>query len=949
MKRLIWLSLIAMAGPVMAQSLPYTPTPMGAYLGSGGSWSAWNAVLGSQTLGYTPTAIGLYCSANGTTWQPCNPGSGGGGTTTNPVTFNNLGTGAASGATFNGSSPVTVSYNTLGIGANGVIGQNVFNLLDYGGAGDAVTSTITTALAAGGTVLTDTAATWTPGSWTDRLGHPKMIVINCAGAGSNGCAPFSQALNVSAMSSVSSTTQITFSPGALNTQTLASPNQLVILTGSTTGGLTALNNAIYYYACSVTGTTALLYTSPACTGNVTFTATGTGQMFFGDNQLVTTCAYLSATTCTLATAAGTLAAIGTSYTYGTNNNIAFQSALTAAASGGTVYVPQGKFLATGTPNTPNTIFVAANYAFPPVTNSNVTVRCAGPGATQLIGGQWMGPVAGAYTSSTSLANIFFQDCSGSYAYTPGVRFGSDYGSITFAYDAPPGGTLTNVGFSNMEAYNDISGFAFVNNTSVCKGDRLYSHDGHSGSFSVLAGGAGNTVSRCTYTNSFAANRGDSAFGVDCVVGSLCQDITYIGNTVIGSGNKGVEIVGVTGAKIIGNTFRATRGPCVFVANEVGYTLVKDVLVSDNLEFGCGSGPNLFGNGTTVWGSADEVQSRGTLGVSNVKFVHEHYDADGANQVVGTYAAIVASPNGPIKNIEFDDLTGEGGTNCTFGSGQSDPGSMAGLDIEAGTNISIGRVKLTSPCTDGVYVGPAVLGNVLVSAAPIIDTPNTTATANKYALDIQGGSVDNYIPPIVLNQVTLAGNLNYTAIPANTIVNTFSAAGGYSAASLAGQSGIGTGATAWTVPLGTLTVTLGGTNTVAASSAPALGYINAKRRDLWVQATLGVVPTGASQALILVGFDGTASDVPITVNMYNLQVAMNTTVLGAPPFYTPTIGDVINVGLQGNRLTVSYTRSGTTTRAVDAYVPMISTTSGTNVGFELLSATPTLSAFSVSAP
>lgn len=41
-------------------------------------------------------------------------GTGGGGITTNAVTFNNSGSGAASGTSFNGATPVTVSYNTIG-------------------------------------------------------------------------------------------------------------------------------------------------------------------------------------------------------------------------------------------------------------------------------------------------------------------------------------------------------------------------------------------------------------------------------------------------------------------------------------------------------------------------------------------------------------------------------------------------------------------------------------------------------------------------------------------------------------------------------------------------------------------------------------------------------------------------------------------------------------------
>jgi hypothetical protein len=52
--------------------------------------------------------------------------SSGGGTTTNAATFDNGGAGAASGATFNGSAPVDISYNTIGA-ANLALG-NLFSV-----------------------------------------------------------------------------------------------------------------------------------------------------------------------------------------------------------------------------------------------------------------------------------------------------------------------------------------------------------------------------------------------------------------------------------------------------------------------------------------------------------------------------------------------------------------------------------------------------------------------------------------------------------------------------------------------------------------------------------------------------------------------------------------------------------------------------------------------------
>lgn len=65
---------------------------------------------------------------------------GGGGTTTNPITFNNGGAGAASGTTFDGSTARTISYNTIGaLGAS----QDAANSIGWGGQGytsSAVTS-----------------------------------------------------------------------------------------------------------------------------------------------------------------------------------------------------------------------------------------------------------------------------------------------------------------------------------------------------------------------------------------------------------------------------------------------------------------------------------------------------------------------------------------------------------------------------------------------------------------------------------------------------------------------------------------------------------------------------------------------------------------------------------------------------------------------------------------
>lgn len=64
-------------------------------------------------------------------------GAGGGGTTTNPVTFNNGGAGAASGTTFDGSVARTISYNTIGAQPTITFGTGVLTALgvNIGSAG----------------------------------------------------------------------------------------------------------------------------------------------------------------------------------------------------------------------------------------------------------------------------------------------------------------------------------------------------------------------------------------------------------------------------------------------------------------------------------------------------------------------------------------------------------------------------------------------------------------------------------------------------------------------------------------------------------------------------------------------------------------------------------------------------------------------------------------------
>jgi len=72
---------------------------------------AYQTGLGATSFITAPTTSSTYLSWNGTTFAWA---AAGGGTTTNALTINNSGSGAASGTTFDGSVARTISYNTVG-------------------------------------------------------------------------------------------------------------------------------------------------------------------------------------------------------------------------------------------------------------------------------------------------------------------------------------------------------------------------------------------------------------------------------------------------------------------------------------------------------------------------------------------------------------------------------------------------------------------------------------------------------------------------------------------------------------------------------------------------------------------------------------------------------------------------------------------------------------------
>jgi hypothetical protein len=138
-------------------------------------------------------------------------GGGGGGTTTYAVTFNNGGTGAASGTTFNGSVARTISYNTLGapsitgtnatgtwnidiLGNAGTVTNGVYTTGSYSNpswitalAWSKITSTPTTISGYGITDAVSTGGSYSNPSWITSLAGSKITgdISGKAGSATN--------------------------------------------------------------------------------------------------------------------------------------------------------------------------------------------------------------------------------------------------------------------------------------------------------------------------------------------------------------------------------------------------------------------------------------------------------------------------------------------------------------------------------------------------------------------------------------------------------------------------------------------------------------------------------------------------------------------------------------------------------------------------------------------
>jgi hypothetical protein len=164
---------------------------------------SYQTASGTTSFIDAPTTSSTYLQWNGSafTWAAA---SGGGGTTTYSVTFNNGGSGAASGTTFDGSVARTISYNTIGApsitGTNAtgtwaidISGQSAQTAAVYGGGSNRIvyqTAANTTSFITAPTV-TDTFLKWngTAFTWDTSAGGVTSVTGTAPVSSSGGSTP----------------------------------------------------------------------------------------------------------------------------------------------------------------------------------------------------------------------------------------------------------------------------------------------------------------------------------------------------------------------------------------------------------------------------------------------------------------------------------------------------------------------------------------------------------------------------------------------------------------------------------------------------------------------------------------------------------------------------------------------------------------------------------------
>jgi len=223
---------------------------------------AYQTGVGATGFLTAPSVVGSYLGWNGSalTWSTIST------TTPNAATFNDSGSGDASGISFNGAAARTISYNT--VGAPSITGTNAsgtWNISISGNAATATSATSATSAASASTagsvtnsVTFNNAGSGDASGTTFNGGAPKTISYNTVGAPSTTGTNASGTWNISISGNAATATSATNATNAANLVTsnfsiIESGGKLVFKYGSTviasmdsSGNITSAANITAY-------------------------------------------------------------------------------------------------------------------------------------------------------------------------------------------------------------------------------------------------------------------------------------------------------------------------------------------------------------------------------------------------------------------------------------------------------------------------------------------------------------------------------------------------------------------------------------------------------------------------------------------------------------------------------------------------------------------------------
>lgn len=306
--------------------------------------------------------------------------SGGGGTTTNALTIDNSGAGSASGVTFNGASPVTISYNTIGAPkANGAGASGTWSISITGNS-----ATVTNGLYSTGSYSNPTWLTSIQGS---------IVSGNIAGNAANITATSNSTLTtLSSLSLPGSQVTGNISGNAANvTGTVAVANGGTGQTSYTDGQLLIGNSTGNTLTKStLTAGSGISITNAG--GSITITATGGGGGGVTSFSAGTTGFTPNVATTGAITLAGTL-------------NVANGgTGITSGVSGGVLYFSASGILGSSGQLDQYELMMGGGAGSPPITLNN-----GSPGSLLISSGLSSAPswTTASYPSTTSANRILF--------------------------------------------------------------------------------------------------------------------------------------------------------------------------------------------------------------------------------------------------------------------------------------------------------------------------------------------------------------------------------------------------------------------------------------------------------------------------------------------------------------------------------------------------------------